>query len=108
MSLQSQEEDEVWDIMDALCDQTQQTLTTVEQQHKASISLIQALSTDLDAAAFGAGGDAVIEKEKGVSTMDWENDLDIPNFPALSEEMLGVRYDGRKEGEEVKRTSGEF
>ncbi len=94
MSAAQSGDDVVWDIMDALCVGDGQEHHLPERGH--SVSLLQALSTDLDASAFGSEIDTSWNEASS-------SDITIPNFPPLSEAMLGSsKADGHA------RTSGKF
>lgn len=100
-----QEDEEVWDIMEALVsggfDQTNEA--QIKTSEDDTVSLLRALrSSSLDGTAFGAGdGNAHANGDKYASNgAGGADDVDIPNFPELSLEML-------KDSGSVQRTSGE-
>jgi hypothetical protein len=100
------QDDQIWDLMDALCAQTHRASV---ETHDTSVSLIHALSTDLDGSAFGGTSRLGSGSENG-SMASWEDDVDIPNFPPLSQAML--RDDAKgcnpERSKKESRTSGEW
>ena len=101
----NENEDAGWGIMDALYWRTAKEPTSSNLDEMDTVSLSQALVTDLDGSAFGARS-SISSTPMTSPELEQEN-MVIPNFPPLSMALLQEKGDDMpNEGKAIPRTSG--